>query len=626
MGRFYFFTEWNTLTQTSGETFGPIDNTSYRVTSQHTSGSVANAYAICNGFILVQQSKANSNLVNLVLRPTEQPNTGLPKIQFYIYKGIQKSSLINGVEIAAASTNDLTQLLWDNQAKRNKSIEKSTGTNPNENPPAEALGWDMNDSVISDNIPLLQAFFRAESKYQLSLVTGGMHIGTFEGQFELEIVVKEMGYVPTFEVARNTNHIITVSNSGTTQAQSFSHWHDKEEVLHYLDPCAFFGSFIESGLQTKKNANSNFVKRNKSGLFNKILKKYVHKNRLYLDIRNDHNYSFNYYKNYGTDFQIDTGSGFNTENYYANNWPIQIIENPDGLKDLQVKLPKGDNTLPAVFQEENLSLLTVGDNYTDEINISLAQANGNSLASYRRLKYLKRIDLEATPSNNGTTPEVNHYLDHLFAPFDMQIAFQGNALIKSVVFDSETLVDNLPEGKQFIAKTGMAEDTTNITFFAYSATRKSVTFITDGEVSVTHNNYLDHVDVNHPQSVLRKSELKAIEGAATTPTDVPYLEFRDANDFVFEDQTKADLDDLISVVLTKSQLAELSELAKSNNFINKYRIYLATTNRLSGLDAIGHKYTEFELELRGFVLNPDNTTLSIKPVPTGIKFYSYGSV
>ncbi len=141
MGRFYFFTELNTLnTQIGGEAFGPIDDTNYQVTSRHISvGGVANAYAVCNGFVLVQQSKAASNLVNLILRPTEQPNTGLPKIQFYIYKGIQKSSLINAAEVAAATTNDLTQLLWDSQAKRNKSIEKSTGTNPNENPPSEAL-------------------------------------------------------------------------------------------------------------------------------------------------------------------------------------------------------------------------------------------------------------------------------------------------------------------------------------------------------------------------------------------------------------------------------------------------------------------------------------------------------
>ncbi len=479
---------------------------------------------------------------------------------------------------------------------------------------------------LNDTTPLLQAFFRSESKYQLSLVTGGMSMGIFAGQFELEIVVKEMGYIPTFEIARNVNHTVSVNSlsPNANQAQNFSHWHDKEEVLHYLDPCAFFGSFIEVGLQTKNKNTEDFSPQ--TDLYNNVLKKYANKNRLYLDIRNDHNYSFNYYKNYGTDFQIDTGSGFNTENYYANNWPIKIIENPGGQKDFQVKLPKGDNTLPAVFHEENLSLLNVGDSFTDTIKISLAQVNGNSLASYRRLKYLKRIDAEATPFNNGTTPVVSHYLDNLFAPFDMQIAFQGNALMKSVVFDSETLVDNLPEGKQFIAKTGMAEDTSNTTFFAYSATRKSATFITDGELSVTHSNYLDHVDVNQPQSVLRKSELKVIETAATTPTDVPYLEFRDADDFVFEDQTKADLDDLISVVLTKTQLTELSTLAGSNQFIGKYRTYLATTNRLSGLDAQGHPYTEFELELRGFVLNPDNITLSIKPVPTGIKFYSYGSV
>ena len=108
MDKFFFFTGVDLLqTQLNEGTFGPVlsmesdfeaDKETYRLTSFYSSTSDPLAYAICNGQILVQKHSSNTNLVNVLLKPDNQPSSGLPKINHFVYRGILKSSLTDQEE------------------------------------------------------------------------------------------------------------------------------------------------------------------------------------------------------------------------------------------------------------------------------------------------------------------------------------------------------------------------------------------------------------------------------------------------------------------------------------------------------------------------------------------------
>src|ERR1041385_7838870 len=111
MSAFYFFTDIDLLNaQSSGDEFGKVfsdpDN-KFHLTSKHSSSSPSNAYAMCKGEVaVIDIPNSSPQQVNLILKPSEQPKVNLPKIKYVIYRGILKSSFINGNDIAAANSND----------------------------------------------------------------------------------------------------------------------------------------------------------------------------------------------------------------------------------------------------------------------------------------------------------------------------------------------------------------------------------------------------------------------------------------------------------------------------------------------------------------------------------------
>src|SRR4051812_13302358 len=136
--KFYFFTDTDLLSaQVTGDAFGPagIDgagNDSYRLTSMHSAAAVdPSAYAVCSGIVCVQEIPGTSPaLVNLILKPLDQPPLNFAPVKYIIYKGIKAASLIdpNGTDVAASATNQLTKLAWEVQAKKNASAGTPNAT------------------------------------------------------------------------------------------------------------------------------------------------------------------------------------------------------------------------------------------------------------------------------------------------------------------------------------------------------------------------------------------------------------------------------------------------------------------------------------------------------------------
>src|SRR5438128_4348466 len=305
MSKVFFFTDIDNVgNQAAADAFGPVigsPDTQFRVTSIHRpmQGTMPNAYAVCDGLVLVQD--AGNSLVNLILKPTEQPPFAFPKIKFFIYRGIQKNSLVSGSDVAPSANNDLTKSIWASQQA------KSASAGTTDNAPNQAWGVDIASVGSVD-----AAFYRENVSYQLPLVRAGWSLGKFDStQLEFEIMVEAIGFDPELPLVRTSANIITVAAlpASPTQAQEFELWHDKEAILNYIDPCAFFGGFYFHVLKVK-HADGTVSDKKKDEIYDDVLKGshltaaadgvFFNRSKTYLDIRNEYNHSINYFKNYGT--------------------------------------------------------------------------------------------------------------------------------------------------------------------------------------------------------------------------------------------------------------------------------------------------------------------------------------
>ena len=130
MTKFFFFTDFDLLqAQGNSDVFGavlPADTDyiagkdRYRLGSKHKATANPLAYAMCKGQILVQQDSVTPTLVNIILKPDRQPDLGLPKIKYFIYRGILKSSLTDGINIISGGNTLTNAILASNPSTPQK--------------------------------------------------------------------------------------------------------------------------------------------------------------------------------------------------------------------------------------------------------------------------------------------------------------------------------------------------------------------------------------------------------------------------------------------------------------------------------------------------------------------------
>jgi hypothetical protein len=671
VSKFYFFTDPSLLdAQIAAQAFGPagtaVGNDQFRVTDVRTSTASTGipAFAICDGLILAQD--AGNNLVNLILKPTEQPPFTFPKIKFFVYRGIKKSTLVSGNDVAPSTNNDLTKSIWESQQKKNT----SAGTS--DNAPAKALGID-----ITANGSIDELFYRDNVSYQLPLVRAGWSLGEFDSaQFGFEIMVEAIGFDPQLSIVRTAANIVSVAQlpASPNQAQEFEHWHDKEAILNYIDPCAFFGGFYFHTLRVK-HADDSVSKKKKNEVYDDVLKGahltaatdgvFFNRNRTYLDIRNEYNHSLNYFKNYGTYSNTDINLGFDissaltVRNYYASTWPLLILENGDltagntsSKNIVRLSLPDGagDNPLPTVYlsagylanlfprppkDKAKLIDLSLAAGFTNEITLAIPNNNSLSsttaISSYIKLKYCKRFDPSAAtpPASSGTVIRASNYLDNLFAPFDMKTPFSGNPGVGLMVYEEESIIFiTKPPQRDYVARLGLAADLEYVMFFSYPI----ITRTSDNKVALDgfhiapkkkywKLSYLNKVESENDRTTLLK-------GALThSSNDIPFLllsnsllDGKDGAGFV-------NPDDLDAVAITQSEYAQLVNLYQSN-FTNRFRTYLGVvaTNKV---DDNAKPFVQLDLVLRGLKVVDDSLPskrYEVNEVGTNLKLYSHGNI
>ncbi|HXI23840.1 MAG TPA: hypothetical protein VNG71_08185 [Pyrinomonadaceae bacterium] len=380
MAKFFFFTDPSLLdAQVQAQAFGPAGTSAgkdqFRITDVHTSSSATDvpAFAVCDGLICAQVD--DQGTLTLILKPWVQPPFDFPAISYILYKGIDPTSLLTSggaIDIAKETENELVKTIktaWELEANNNTGPPTRACLGLHLNPidyPATA-----NPTRFASSQSLDTLFYDGDPQVQLPLVRGGWRLGTFSSSllFGIEIVVERIGRRPKIALARTATTIVQVSAlpNGANASDVFRHWEKKEEILDFVDPCALWGSFFAAKLRVWDSANDEFDKLSGNAIYETVLRgtvtgaaKFANRNRAYIDIRNEHGNSLNYYQADGPNIQLtlDAAADIDTceVNYYASGWPSFAVDNtnlPAGTTgnkiDVRFALPKTANTRPLIY-------------------------------------------------------------------------------------------------------------------------------------------------------------------------------------------------------------------------------------------------------------------------------------
>lgn len=537
MANIFFYTDPERIMDqtndaSTGFAFGPIDADKYRFTSRHkTVLGGAKAIAVFDGTIIALDS-IGSNLT-LVLKPDthirDLSDVDLPEIKYVIYKAIKQESLIDPdlSRIAPAISNDLTQAIWETQIKYNNAFGSSF------DPPIESLK--LNLSPVPDPDVDIDFLFNAlpDSYFEPQRIKAGDYIGDFYEDFGVEFVTNEVRSKISYSEAISLDFVYDV----TLHIGSARRKNAKERILRFIDPTTFYGSLYvaESGnkLGIKRHDNTVEVFNGKN-VYDKYLLKLNNKNRLYIDIRNEYNQSYNFLNVYDDTIKLKLGvnGAFNDVDYYQD-WPILILEKGvDGAaydpslsgverkNSISIKLPVSadpiDNQKPVIlsyidyreiqgipkkfrFSEsdkkfENLerSFIGIGSFYK-EIDFQLPNANTGGtyidpITTYLRLKIFRS---ESKLISNSIILRPENYIDALFLPLAIEKVYPSGMEVRTFLEDvylgtkvelndSEEELgvlnfvnDNDLTKTDFTSSVGYAFESEFVTFFSFANRRRS---------------------------------------------------------------------------------------------------------------------------------------------------------
>lgn len=299
----HFFIEHTQLpVQKPEDSFGVLasDPTNkFTITSSFQLTTNQKAFACQDGMMIIQQSAVNENLVNIILKPTQGLTIPFTSVKYYVYRGVLKESFIVSGFIKAASqtpANAFLERFWKN-VENYKSVAKKPDL---PDPTPDALGF---DDFIENTVSVERIFDNSQLETRAIYVKEGEWIGDFGtlGKIGFEIIVE----TDNFDVAdfgnqidlgylRKGNHLIDV-----TGLTGFNKRAKQELILSYIDPCAFFGLHYENGVNVSVfTATTKTIETKKKADLYTLLEKFATKNRVYLDIRSELGYSYNFYQNY----------------------------------------------------------------------------------------------------------------------------------------------------------------------------------------------------------------------------------------------------------------------------------------------------------------------------------------
>lgn len=475
MAKLFNFTSIN-ITPQSDETksFGVKSVNKFRLTSSFDLSADTSAYSMMAGTILLQQQSGDTNKVNLILKPIESQEIKFA-VKYVIYRGLKISDFLTSADITNTNTTVKTTGTELLDAMQIIQQQRASG----DDIPVEALFGNDLSPASTKNID--EFFFQNSApSSQLFSINGGIELGNFGvGEVGIEIILNNPEFFQTVAMAGVSFYEIDVTGVTDPLEKSYK----KEQIRHFMDVPAFYGTHhnIEGGIEYRSNTGDKELANTSNLVYEKLLIPFATKNKVYLDIRNENGYSYNYYGNYiGTGLnankEIQTGAGagsLSPKEYYTGEWPLHIVDviTPSTTETSNVffiSLRVNDNEKPllAGLSENMISGIASDEDqkikfldeafltpnpsplpeYTEAIELSVANylsgGAGTQIGTYLKLDYFKQIRLS---DGTDTFPKVNS-TDHLFGPISTNIPWNSSNRTQWITSQNYPYYDGLNNG------------------------------------------------------------------------------------------------------------------------------------------------------------------------------------
>ncbi len=613
----HFFLDVDNLTnQNQIDGFGPdIGNPSnvYNVSSRFQLNNNSKAFACVNGDIIVQQSSKDSSLVNVILKPLH-PSSQPTDVQYFIYRGILKSTLIDGINIAQA-TNEMTTRFYDQSP-----TEVGANFLGFSNISGDTNVKDLFDQNVPNvyTMPILEGEWFGDFGH--SIVVGANNesykIG-FETILESDRLQIDLNYL--------RQHNPRVDVTGLTGYQLRA---KRDEIISYIDPVAFFGLYYNTGIKTSTfpGGVKNTVSKNKTTLYNEVLNKFSTKNKVYLDIRSEKGYSYNYYINYGdvtnnNNIQIGyRGSAPSPQEYHTNNWPIISIEASQSsgtVNTIRFKLRIDDNRVPIIFLP-NKNVLSKPKSFIDKrsilsgTNIDWSQeitfqfpnivngSNRDNYPYYIKIYYYRQYNDNPVPQ---TVLDYNSFYNGAFCPID----FVGKTFRSSFpLFVREKMNDDGTGNFAYLASNGAYLDDTRVIFYANCKLDEKILRSEKNYLPTYYTDQLEieNADFNNASINCNLYTIKRDYPIGQTNKRIPGINAYKNNAGILQEK-----EDALMLGLTIAELDTLRNTTGLDLAHDRY-IYLNPHQNNPRTDNGGIRYLEFSLQLQGIDNNGNAHTVS----------------
>ncbi|WP_347049409.1 hypothetical protein [Flavobacterium olei] len=501
MSKIFFFTKESSIQtdQLAELAFGQlpdVDNVEkYNLDNKFSVTEGAPAYAITKSLVLAMPT-ANSSLLNIALLPLNTYVSGFP-IKMFIYRGIQKSSLVDNLENIPESDGSWSS---DNILKVIKDVQTKLNTKNGTNLTAKSDCLGLNFSSLPDSTFIEKIFFDDTDSFHPLIVEGGCQIGKFAGGSNLagiEVILDMIGYEPTLKLLMASSHSLEIPklviDSGLNEVEKlklkFNNRFKKEEILSYLDITAFYGATKNQGLRVKGADNGN-----------DFLSRFYNKNTVYIDIRDDWGFSYNHFFKFKDELNVGFYSAdsnvkdpvYSPMNYYTN-WPILKITNQvynNSKKWFHIKIPIGiGSPVNANFLSSYVGKISTEVDTTQKKHFIIADGDGSNSIQFEeseaiKLKNWKYGDnklganyflLKKSTKGNGNNNEFQNLpsiWDNLFSLkmnniFGFDDLIDGDFRVYNYSSINSPIVIDSKRGEAYLPASGIAIDKNHVTFFSY---------------------------------------------------------------------------------------------------------------------------------------------------------------
>ena len=616
MAKVHFFTEYSKLPiQTAADSFGPDSNnptTIYNISSRFQLTSISKAFACQTGKFIVQESTMDSSLVNIILKPNEIAIS--TKVEYYVYRGILKSSLISGTHLTPYSSginNFLTRVYDQNPSE--------TGAN--------LIGF---DNMIPGNVKI-EVVFNTPGLFNLYTypVKQGEWFGDFGFEYNtspsttesykigIEIIMEADRLNIDIEYLRRATYEVNTSSTPTIALSA-----KREEVTAYIDPAAYFGLFYTLGIGV---GIATAPKRNQP-LYDDILSKFYTKNKVYLDIRNEKAYSYNFYNNYfdtnGDNLKLGyRGVNPAVQKYSTDptnqTWPIVTIDANQSNANTNIvrfNIRIDDNLSPIIyipnpsirtdnnesfFLEEN-DIKNGSSNWSNELKFKFPNATLSgttekaNVAHYIRIYYFRK-QIDDYTNIPVTVPHFDKYYNGAFCPINFSTFTHKSSFPH---FVREMLNDTDGTGNfELISEAGVFKDGSRVLFYSekirslknsgkdYLPTYEKKLEITNSDYNLGLNGRLDTIVYDYQVNASTNVRISGINS------------YSDSSD------TLQKKEDLLLLGITNAELTAIQAATGLSNNHDKFIFLEADTSNPLSYSG-GNRFNRFTVKLQG--INPTN--------------------